>query len=209
MLNLDKVTFIIVDCVDYQRAKKTLEFCNKKVNFKVSKILTHFHNNDFNCQKIREIKTKLEYSHFCIKDLNSYFETDFVLLGQYDGYVLHENLWDNEFYKYDYIGAPWPDFMIKFGPKKYNVGNGGFSLRSKKLQNILQNDPNIILDEAEDVAICRINRPYLETEYGIKFAPYEIAEKFSFEYVSYYDQPMKKAFGVHNFSLPPDYMQIA
>lgn len=203
MITLDKITFIIVDCVDYHRAKDTIEFCRKKVNFASIKLLTNFNYNDSYVQKIKPITTKEQYSYFFIKELNSFFDTEYVIMGQFDGYVMNEDMWDDEFYNYDYIGAPWPDFLIKHGPKKYNVGNGGFSLRSKKLQKILQEDRNIRLDDAEDIAICRINRPYLEIEYDIKFAPYEVAERFAFEYISYYDQPMKKTFGVHNFSLPP------
>lgn len=210
MINLPNLTFLIVDCLNLDRAINTLNFCNKKILFYESKVLTNLENAKVknSLVKIREINSKKDFSYFCMKELNDYFKTDYVLIGQYDGYILHEDMWDDEFLDYDYIGAPWPDFLIKEGPKNYNVGNGGFSLRSKKLQTILQKDNNIILHEAEDIAICRLNRPYLENEYGIKFAPLEVAEKFSFEYISYYEQPFRKTFGVHNFELPPWHLNI-
>ena len=35
--------------------------------------------------------------------LASYIETDFVLIVQYDGFVLHAQAWDDDFLNYDYI----------------------------------------------------------------------------------------------------------
>src|SRR6202158_5959100 len=84
------------------------------------------------------------------------------------------------------------------------VGNGGFSLRSRKLLLALQ-DPRIVLTEAEDVTICRAFRPLLEREHGIRFASEATADAFAFE-AAY---PIGKPFGFHglfNFcrDVPPD-----
>jgi hypothetical protein len=73
------------------------------------------------------------------------------------------------------------------------VGNGGFSLRSRRLLKALQ-DPTIqMAGVAEDETICRTFRPYLERRHGIRFAPPVLAEAFSFE-VGY---PMGHPFGFH------------
>jgi hypothetical protein len=48
-------------------------------------------------------------------------------------------------------------------------GNGGFSLRSRRLLQALQ-DPRIALSVVEDETICRTFRPLLERDYGIRFA---------------------------------------
>ena len=111
-------------------------------------------------------------------------------------------MWSDEFYEYDYIGAPWPKEVIIEGmPLHFNVGNGGFSLRSKRLQEFLKNDENIILNHAEDVAICQLNRMYLISK-GFKFAPVEVAKRFSFENLPWRDgQQITKAFGCHGFKL--------
>lgn len=42
-----------------------------------------------------------------IKELNKYIETDYVLIVQYDGFILNPKAWMDEFLEYDYIGAPW------------------------------------------------------------------------------------------------------
>jgi Protein of unknown function (DUF5672) len=71
------------------------------------------------------------------------------------------------------------------------VGNGGFSLRSRKLLLALQSlqpDPS----EPEDMAICVTLRPRLEREFGIRFAPLEVAQRFAIEY-----GPHRPAFGFH------------
>lgn len=45
----------------------------------------------------------------------------------------------------------------------------------------------------EDVLICKQRRPVLETECGIRFAPAELADRFSYEY----EIPRAPTFGFH------------
>jgi hypothetical protein len=103
-------------------------------------------------------------------------------------------MWSDDFYRFDYIGAPW------WGGKP-SVGNGGFSLRSKKLLRALE-DLNFIEGIPEDVLICTHYRSILERKYQIKFAPVEVAERFSFE-MAKTKKEISRAFGfhgMHNFS---------
>ena len=74
---------------------------------------------------------EVERNHLLLK---KYIDTDFCLIIQGDGFVIHPENWTDEFLKYDYIGAPWRNLAhYSF----IRVGNGGFSLRSKKLLKIL------------------------------------------------------------------------
>ena len=79
----------------------------------------------------------------------------------------------DDFLAWDYIGAPW---VYKNRPSE--VGNGGFSLRSRAL---LQATMSLPWDghEPEDAAICRTMRPQLESQFGLKFAPLNLAARFS------------------------------
>jgi hypothetical protein len=77
--------------------------------------------------------------------------------------------------QYDYVGAPW-----RYNDGN-NVGNGWFSLRSKKLLDILAHDPHIVETHPEDDCICRVYGDYLRSKW-IKFAPEEVAKKFSIEW---------------------------
>ncbi len=191
---LPKVTLAIVDCVDYTRAKLSLEHCKSYFRFGATKLLTHFDViNDPEVEKIPKISTIAEYSRFMVKDLANYIDTDFVLVAQWDGFIWQADKWTDEFLKYDYIGAAWPDEVMFPGvPKKFNVGNGGFSIRSRRLQEFLRdNFDNLTMHHAEDVVICQLNRAYLEAS-GFTFAPKELADKFSWEC-----GPKMDAFGVH------------
>lgn len=138
-----------------------------------------------------QLHSKEAYSKFIIEEAYKHIKTSHVLIFQHDGYVNNFMAWDNDWLQYDYIGAPWyyNDGMA--------VGNGGFSLRSKRLMEILATDKVVKKFHPEDDVICRKYRKYLENQYEIKFAPIEVAEKFSFEG---YMQPAKflsNQFGMH------------
>lgn len=198
MKKLDRITLVAIDTFFYGEAISSLRKSLNKVQPAKTLFLTDIKaynpNLPFEIIKIEKLDGKKGYSKFCIKELDKYFDTDFVLVTQHDSWVLDDNAWDDRFYDYDYIGASWIE------SDGYNVGNGGFSLRSKKLQHILATDGFIQSNHsAEDVTICRIYRPYLEEKYGIKFAPEEIADKFSYEL----REPVQSTFGFHsNFHKP-------
>jgi hypothetical protein len=64
------------------------------------------------------------------------------------------------------------------------VGNGGFSLRSRRLLDACLDDHVTIPNNkgpAEDQAIGNDHRQFLETKYHIQYAPEELARQFSFE----------------------------
>ena len=146
-----------------------------------------------------------DYSFFLIKELNQYIDTTHVLVTQYDGFGVNSEYWKEEYFDYDFIGPPTsfnhpPIKSIlkdcRIAKKGWFVGGGGFSLRSKKLLNALQ-DPKIAAGFhnystnsdwcSEDISICIIYKEYLEKEHGIKFAPVELAIDFSAEYLTGYD----------------------
>ena len=125
---------------------------------------------NFEIVKINKIDHIKDYNNFILK-LKNYVKSPYVLVVQDDGHVLNPNIWTDEFLKYDYIGAPWPaskkwnkrwdrygknySKKIKYHSKFNRIGNGGFSLRSKKfLDYSLQFSNTEIL--AEDVFLTCI-----------------------------------------------------
>lgn len=188
MIELPNITLVCIDCVNHGQSinaiKKTLE------RVKPAKTL-FITDRSFELQDgietviIEPLLSKKKYSEFCLKRLYDYVHTSHCLIIQHDGYVVDENAWDFDFMQYDYIGAPWD---YKDGR---NVGNGGFSLRSKKLLHQLQ-DEFIQPLHPEDDTICRVYRPYLESK-GIVFAPEELAHRFSYEL----HRPRHATFGFH------------
>ena len=142
-----------------------------------------------------EVRTIEDYSKFIIRDLQDLITTDYVLICQWDGFVINPECLTEEFFQYDYIGAPWPDQKPPF-----DVGNGGFSLRSRRLLKALD---QIAFSEyhPEDEHICRTHRLALE-ELGVRFAPTDVARRFSYEFT----RPTLKTFGFHGLSNFPDFM---
>jgi hypothetical protein len=135
---------------------------------------------------IPAIGSRHEYSRFMLHDLAAHLHTRHVLCIQWDGYVLNPASWDPAFLDYDYIGAPWPHFADGM-----RVGNGGFSLRSRRLAEACATLP--LTNEAEDVAICRTHRRMLEEEFGLRFAPEDVARRFAYERIA----PTGREFGFH------------
>ena len=194
---LPNVTLLGLDCLDIDRLKLAADICQKDFEFGAVKLLSSVPDNDSRVIPIRSITTREEYSRFFIKNVNDFVDTDFVLIIQYDGFILNPEAWTDDFLAYDYIGAPW------WYKDNNNVGNGGFSLRSKRLLEVLQNDDAIQEFHPEDHVICRVYGDYLISR-GIVFAPEKIAARFSIEgALKFPSMPVKfgsiwtKEFGFH------------
>jgi len=128
------------------------------------------------------------YNRYVSQHLPDYCNTDFLLLVQWDGYVLDAGAWDDAFLHYDYIGAVWP------WHKENRVGNGGFCLRSKRFMEATASMKYPPQDEfySDDDHPCRVWRKELEAK-GLKFAPESLAEKFAYER----SVPQLPTFGFH------------
>ena len=128
---------------------------------------------------IDPISDKGTYSRLMLKEVGKHITTDYTMVIQYDGMPTDATKWQDEFLKYDYIGAPWLWF-----PEDRRVGNGGFSLRSRRVTDLCLDDklvfelgPN---EWQEDVHIAVLYKDWME-ENGVKFAPIALAKQFSAE----------------------------
>jgi hypothetical protein len=116
--------------------------------------------------KTRTIYNEIQTEHFLL------FQTDTMLFPRYKEYI-------NEFFQYDYVGAPWNN--DRYG----GVGNGGLSMRRKaKMLEIIDNVT--YCGEPEDIYFCNnllvdLHRPTMEQ-----------AKRFSVEEVFH-----PQAFGCH------------
>jgi len=172
--HLPNITLLGLDCVNLERLKLAADICQKHFKFGAIKLLSSIADSDPRVIKIDHVSSIEEYSHFFVKKLHTFVDTDFVLVIQYDGFILNPEAWTDEFLQYDYIGAPW------WYEDENNVGNGGFSLRSKRLLSILYYDDYIQGHHPEDHHIARTYGEYLRSQ-GIVFAPESIASRFSIE----------------------------
>lgn len=198
---LPNVTLFGVDGLDIDRLILAAEICKKDFEFAEVKLLSSLPSNHADVVSIRPISSTKEYSEFLLKEAADYITTDFALIIQHDGFILNPEAWTDEFLAYDYIGAPW---LKKGTTNTLVVGNGGFSLRSRKLFELTKNESAIKLgskeeakyNENEDWVICVLYRELLEKK-GITFAPPELARKFSLEENKFVGGIWTDQFGFH------------
>ncbi len=208
MRNLDQVTLVGIDCVDFSRLQLAADISSAEISFGAVKLLTSEATDDPRAISIPALTSIDAYSQFCLRELHHYIETPYALIIQYDGFVLNPAAWDDSFLLYDYLGAPAVTGAMAYGrgmvpqPEigKLVVGNGGFSLRSLKLLKMTAK----LIDEGpfnpegpEDWVQCYTNRALLES-HGITFAPTDIADTFSFEGRSKDYHTWQNSFGFHS-----------
>lgn len=180
-MSQENLTLVAIDFKTHNLTRRALEHTLKRVKPKHVLVIS---DQDIlpGSQWIEHEPTATfkDYNELMLKGVGQYIETSHALYMQYDGVVQYEDRWSDEFLNYDYIGAVWP-----WEPEGRNVGNGGFSLRSKRLLDACMDDEiqlsaarNFI---AEDATLAIDHRPLLESKYDIKFAPSDVARKFSFE----------------------------
>lgn len=193
MLNLNNITLLCMSSVSIDLSIKALLRSSEKINFGDIKFVSHEKplnlDNKIKFCYIDKINSLDDYSYKMIYQLDKYVDTDYVLVIQSDGYVINPHLWQDNFLNYDYIGAPFPlprdDFSYRDSNNKlFRVGNGGFSLRSKKLiqlANKLQLEWKSFHGfYNEDGFICGMYKEIYENN-GMKFAPIDVAKYFSHE----------------------------
>ena len=206
---LPDVTLIAVTSTEMDEAQISMKISSHNIKFAKSKLLCSsppkIKYPDIEYVLIEPLKSVDMYNKLIFQDLNKYFDTSHCLIVQADSFVVDSDLWQDQFLKYDYIGGPWPN-KIQVNPnllldlEKNPVGNGGFSLRSRKLTETTSKinfDSLNFPMKAEDVVICH----YLYKEMiksGISFAPPKLAAQFSMENTDHlYGQDVNNVFGFH------------
>lgn len=182
-LELDNITLAIVDCLESRRVEKALDFCTKNTKFGDVLFFTDLAcESKYKTVPIPTVKNTGDYVQFLTQDLIDHIKTEFVMVCQYDGFIINHQQWTDEFLEYDYIGAPWAAPFV--------VGNGGFCIRSKKCLEVFKDlyTPNFsesqpyVPEFAEDWYYCVTIRQRCE-DAGVKFAPAELGVKFAVEQV--------------------------
>ena len=129
----------------------------------------------------------------CISRLHRRFDTEYVVIVQTDGMPVNSGL-ERFLGKYDYVGAPWSGHTFRkdwFPYPKYGVGNGGFSLRSKRICEQAAKAFNTFWTHlpyswllGDDVFYCK-TMPFLSGYWrnNFRYASREEALQFSIEHL--------------------------
>lgn len=167
-IHLNESIRAVRHCLSQASFAKVLFFTSKPVDFPEAQVIN-----------IDPLISKEAYSRFCIHQLPQFIDTDYVLICQYDGFIVNTRAWSDDFLNYDYLGAPC--WWSSAGGKPV-IGNGGFSLRSRKLLRCLHDNADLFDCEAhyhpEDKCISFYKAPFLTTQ-GIKFAPFDVGANFA------------------------------
>lgn len=198
-LRLQGVTLCAVSSSNLKATVAALRTSMSYIDFAEAILFTHVNPmgaelglDGIRIEPIGRLASSRAYSRFILECLADYISTDHCLIAQWDGHVIDPTFWRSEFLCYDYIGASWP----QFGDGR-DVGNGGFSLRSKRLMEACR-ESDFEMHHPEDLAICRTNRELLENR-GMRFAPRNLANAFSAER----DSDPSRSFGYHGAFLMP------
>jgi hypothetical protein len=195
-VHLPQVTLCAVSSVNVSATLQALETCLAQIDVAAALLLTdgpiQSDHPGITIVPIAPILSSRAYSDFILTQLVDHVETSHCLTIQWDGHVLDAARWRPEFLEHDYNGASWPQFA-----DGHDVGNGGFSLRSRRLMALCR-DPAFELSHPEDVAIGRVNREWLERR-GMRFAPCALADRFSAERAG----DIGASFGYHGAWLMP------
>ena len=200
-LQLLDTTLCAADTVTPKLAARALEICLDQCDFADAILFSDTPvAGRFRNVAIEKLNSLDDYSLFCLRQMPKLTAGDFVLVVQWDGYVVDSGAWKSGFRKYDYIGAPIP--ARDGGPP--TIGNGGFSLRSRKLLDALPTMP-FFPGLGEDWIISHVTKKTLEEDFGVCFAPLALAQHFSHEMTS----PAGRTFGFHGVPNMPLYASDA
>lgn len=195
-LALPQITLCAVTSVNVAATLRALHACLAQIEFADCKLFTNAdikpRHPEITVVPILRLESSRDYSRFMLAELVEHIQSSHCLVVQWDGHVLDARRWQPAFLDYDYIGASWPHF-----DDGREVGNGGFSLRSRRLMDACR-DPGFVGCHPEDLTIGRTNRAWLESQ-GLRFAPRNVADAFSAERAG----SIHAGFGYHGvFNMP-------
>ena len=194
-LKLPNVTLIAVTSVKLYETIKALTYSMRDIEFGEVVLVTHRKPLGLpkgitykHTEKITDID---QFNYLMAYELGSYVNTDYIILVHYDGFIVHPEMWRNEFLQYDYIGSPWPLPTAEHSTYYDEDGNvcrvgNSVSLRSKRLLEYpkkagLEWKPASDGFYNEDIFLCCMNKVKIEKA-GMKFAPIEVARFFGREH---------------------------
>jgi len=189
------VDLVTINCNMVEEGVKALEYSSKYIEFNNVFLLSdQTITGNFDLISIKKIRDVEDYNNE-ILNLSKHIKSDYVLIIQHDGHVINHKKWDDLFLKFDYIGAPWPNSKKwnerwKYYPKEMEekilknlnlnrIGNGGFSLRSKKFLDYSRSYKEV--DGAPEDIFLNILNFDKAFEYGIKYPDVKTAISFSYE----------------------------
>jgi hypothetical protein len=210
-INLPDVTLLALSSIEIPATIGALIRCCDKINFGavkfVSDLKPDFLPDDIQYEYAPKITCTRDFDDYAFLHLGKHIQTSHMLIVQYHAWIVRPELWEDSWLEYGFIGAPWPErpeFISQSTGEMVRVGNGGFSLRSKKLLDLpVQLGLPLYEDRGYTNDDGLINSYYRKTfkENGIKYPSVEVAARFSFENLVPENNGVP-AFGFHRYLNP-------
>ena len=109
-LYLPNVTLAAMSSVDIPETVKALKYSMRGIEFGDVVIVTHkkpaFLPAGIRYSHTDRLSSIDDYNYKMIFEFGRHIHTDYVLQIHADGFVVHPEMWRDEFLDYDYIGAP-------------------------------------------------------------------------------------------------------
>jgi hypothetical protein len=210
MINLDRITLVAFTSIRIDETIAALNYSCRGINFAKVKLLSDIRPenlpNHIQHEFVPRCSNIDEWNYHIIYTLPKHIDTDFCILIHDNGFIVNPELWRNEFFEYDYIGAPWPIPNDNFSYRDINgelirQGNS-VSLRSKKLLDVAISKnlewKSFHGFSNEDGFIC-VNYRHEYINAGCKFADINVAKFFSKE-TEISENKDIETFAFHNYS---------
>jgi hypothetical protein len=207
--SLPNVTLFAYDnTINPQKTVKAINRCHEFFDFaETVMICTRYPQNNVQPIRFERVSTNTSGYRgaqvFEAHGIAQHVKTDFCLYVSHDGYVINPEAWTDEWFNYDFIGAPWPPEFCSNGDR---VGNSGFCLQSKRFLDMCAAHRTYYpVGTNSDAWQCQTMRKKFEG-LGIKYAPLDIAAAFSWEItVPEFPNGRPDAFGFHSLKIHPEY----
>ena len=178
-LRLPEVTLVCVQPRVPALGVATLQHCMRDIDFAQVLLFT-----DPNALKQApegielkglRLESSTAHAEFMLRGLVHYLQTSHVLIVQWNGFVLDAKQWDPAFQLYDHVCA-----SVEPGTSTQAARQISFSLQSRRLLQAMQ-DPAMVIRAPENHCLLHLNRQRLEQVHDVRFAPVDLARRFSFD----------------------------
>ena len=199
-LKLPQVTLVAMTSVNVKETIQAMVYSMRGIECGDAVIITHKKPHglpkEIRYSHTDELKSIDDFNYKMVYELGDHIHTDYAMIVHADGFIVHPEMWRDEFLDYDYIGSPWP--IPKEGDTTtYRDINGNIcrvgnsvGIRSKRLMDFPKKK-NIPWEGEyafgkmwfhEDGFIWCKRKHLLEAE-GMRIAPLEVAKYFGHEHM--------------------------
>lgn len=194
MIRLQNVTLAAMSSVNLYETVQALRYSMRGIGFGDA-VLISDHRPWYLPRSIRFSQTsKLDsidaFNYKMVYELHEHIRTEYALIVHADGFVIHPENWSEDFLRYDYIGAPWPepenDYLYRDADGRLQRVGNSVSIRSRRLMKYpaehgLEWKAGFDGFYNEDIFLCCLYRTQMEAD-GLTWAPLETAVRFGREH---------------------------